>query len=208
MTRPERKRIRSVLLLLACIALVSVSSGRAGTNVSRNSSNSAAHLNWLPASGNAGTIANSSSGLIRNADGIVATISTTGLLANGAYTVWWVVFNDPQFCSPPQCDAGDFPQNGGNPNVQASVLWATGRVADEYGQADFGAHLAAGGISAAPGPVQFGPALLTPRAEILLVVRSHGPALTGADLNAQLTTFNGGCPPNTCEDVQAARHLR
>jgi hypothetical protein len=46
------------------------------------------------------------------------------------------------------------------------------------------------------------------RAEIHLVVRSHGPASADpAVLQQQLTTFNGGCPPNTCMNVQAAPHL-
>ncbi len=192
------------------LLLISFTAGEADSNSGPGSgtSNSFAALTWLAASGNTGAIANSSSGLIRNPDGIVLTISTTGLLPGGAYTVWWVLFNEPEFCSPPGCDLGDLPPNGGNPNADASVLWATGRVVDAHGQGHFSAHLAAGGLATAPGQILFGPALLDARgAAILAVVRSHGAALTGAELNAQLTTFNGGCPPNTCQDVQVTSHL-
>ncbi|MBI3245111.1 MAG: hypothetical protein HYZ50_01245 [Deltaproteobacteria bacterium] len=46
------------------------------------------------------------------------------------------------------------------------------------------------------------------KAEIHLVVRTHGLASTDpAVLQLQLTTFNGGCPPNTCVNVQVAPHL-
>lgn len=148
----------------------------------------------------------SSSVLIRNKNGVAYIISTTGLTPGGAYTNWWIIFNHPEFCSPPGCGAPkDFPQNGGDPNVQASVVWATGRVADANGQATFSASLAADGT--APGQKLFGPALLNPRAEIHLVVRSHGPALTGDDLEKQLTTVSGGCSVNTCANVQGTRHL-
>ncbi len=173
---------------------------------SSNSSNSFTSLIWIPATGKSGPIANSSSVLIRNRNGVWYYITTVGLLPGGAYTNWWVIFNHPEFCSPPGCGANDFPQNGGNPNVQASVLWATGRVVDANGQGTFSAHLTADGT--APGEVRFGPALLNPRAEIHLIVRSHGPAMTGDALNAQLTSVVGGCSAsNPCQDQQVAQHF-
>jgi hypothetical protein len=45
------------------------------------------------------------------------------------------------------------------------------------------------------------------KAEIHLVVRTHGPASGDpAVLQAQLNMFNGGCPPNTCGNVQVSVH--
>ena len=41
-------------------------------------------------------------------------------------------------------------------------------------------------------------------AQIHLAVRHHRPKLPG---NAQLSTFNGGCPPNACATVQVAQFL-
>ncbi len=200
--------IASVAFVAACL-LYSDLYAQAPGQSSRESSNSFTSLEWFPGiPGNSGTIANSSSVLIRNKNGVAYTTSTTGLLAGGAYTVWWVIFNNPEFCSPPGCAGKDFPQNGGDPRVQASVLWASGRVVDGHGQGNFSSHLAARGRSAAPGQILFGPALLDPSgAEIQLVVRSHGPALSGANLNAQLTTFGGGCSINKCQDEQFAQHF-
>jgi hypothetical protein len=51
--------------------------------------------------------------------------------------------------------------------------------------------------------------LLNPlRAEIHLVTRSHGSAFLNDPvmLNQQLNLFNGGCPPNTCVNLQASIH--
>ncbi len=199
--------IASVAFVGACLLYSDLYAQATGQS-SRESSNSFTSLEWFPDSGNSGTIANSSSVLIRNKNGVAYTTSTTGLLPGGAYTTWWVIFNNPEFCSPPSCAAKDFPQNMGDPRVQASVLWATGRVVDGHGQGNLSAHLAAGGRSAAPGQILFGPALLDAfGAEIHLVVRSHGPALTGDNLKAQLTTFLGGCSINKCEDQQFAQHF-
>lgn len=138
-------------------------------------------------------------------------IQGAGLTPGDVYTVWWAIFNHPEFCTAPGCAPKDFPQNGGDPGVQASLGWATGRVADEFGQASFAAHLVSG--EGFPGQVLFGPGLLNARgAEIHAVVRSHGPAaaLTSAQLEAALTTELGGCAPNngpnTCANKQVARH--
>jgi hypothetical protein len=52
----------------------------------------------------------------------------------------------------------------------------------------------------------FGPALLDPfKAEMHLVIRSHGQPLSGM-IEEQISSFNGGCPPNTCANVQASIH--
>ena len=65
------------------------------------------------------------------------------------------------------------------------------------------------GLNAVPGIV-YGPGLLdAEKAEVHLVVRSHGPAVDGA-FDAQLSTFGGGCDPidvAPCVDVQYAMHL-
>jgi hypothetical protein len=176
---------------------------------SRESSNSFSSLHMFPPTAT-NAIANSSSVLIRNRNGVWYYITTIGLVPNGPYTNWWVIFNHPEFCSAPECGAKDFPQNGGDPNVQASVLWATGRVADANGHATFSANLTADG--AVPGFVIFGPGLLNPRAEIHIIVRSHGAASTDPKvLEAQLTTPKGGCTtanPLPCPvDQQAVQHF-
>lgn len=138
--------------------------------------------------------------LARTSDAVTMTINTSELDGGAAYTVWWVVFNNPENCSTPnQCSADDFAV----PPVNSSVLWATGHVIGKNGVGNFAGHLKEG---AAPGEVLFGPGLTNGEgAEIHLVVRSHGQPIPG-QLDEQIHTFLGGCSVNACEDLQFAVH--
>ncbi len=214
MQNSSKRSLLIALIAFVCVGLLCVNlyAQAPDGRVSRASSNSFNRLTPFPTGS---VIANSSSVLIRNENGVAYTISTTGLMPGRPYTNWWVIFNNPEFCSVPGlCALSDLPNNGGDTRVDASVLWATGRVVDASGQGNFSAHLAADGV--APGQLLFGPGLLDAfRAEIHIVVRAHGPASTNAAvLQAQLTMFNGGCPnvppPGNlpCQDVQIApQHL-
>ncbi|MGH8203765.1 MAG: hypothetical protein ACREST_04095, partial [Steroidobacteraceae bacterium] len=127
---------------------------------------------------------------------IEATVSTTGLAANGAYSIWWVVFNNPQFCVA-GCGLDDLPVgatpiSNGDPRVRASLLWGGGFVANGTGAAEVRALLER---NKAPGEVRFGPGLKRPRgAELHIVLRSHGPAVAG-EVADQIGRFDGGCTP-------------
>src|SRR5262249_55489983 len=77
-----------------------------GTSASaRNSSNTVANVFWFHAPGHVqGTpVVASSSTMIRNAEAVSYTLDTNGLMPGDAATNWWIVFNNPQFCSPPGC---------------------------------------------------------------------------------------------------------
>jgi hypothetical protein len=138
-------------------------------------------------------------------------IQTTGL-AQEAYTVWWIVFNNPANCSDGACGEDDifiFDEDGNiiGPNVpgreaaEISVLWAAGNVVGVAGNAGFAGHLQEGKIK---GDINFGPGLTNvDGAEIHLVVRTHGPAIPGR-VKEQISTFLGGCDVNVCDDVQFA----
>ncbi|MGH8250201.1 MAG: hypothetical protein ACREVI_05815 [Steroidobacteraceae bacterium] len=140
--------------------------------------------------------------LTRYNTSVEATISTTGLAANGAYSWWWVVFNRPQFCVD-GCGLDDLPVGAtpisvGDPRVLASLLWGGGFVANGTGAAQVEATLETG---KPPGEVRFGPGLRRARgAEIHIVLRSHGPAAAG-EVAGQIASFNGGCTP---EEIAAA----
>lgn len=54
-----------------------------------------------------------------------------------AMTIWWVVFNAPENCSATPCPLSDLPE----PDVQASMFYATGTLADDEGRAMFVASL-------------------------------------------------------------------
>lgn len=138
--------------------------------------------------------------LVRTRDRVFATIHTSGLVPGFVYTGWFGIFNDPRHCATRPCTPADL----ANPAVQGSLVNFGGRVVGADGVANFAEDRAVGDATNA----FLGPGLLDPRrAEIHLAVRSHGAASMDATvLGQQLTTFNGGCPPNNCATVQAAVH--
>ena len=123
----------------------------------------------------------------------------TNSLEPGAYTNWWVFFNDPSACVAIPCGLGDLD----TPAVMASILFATGNVVGPPGTSAFAASASEGDTVGA----LFGPGLLNSRtAEVHLIVRSHGEVLP-MFMPAQINSVGGGCLVNVCDDVQAAIHL-
>jgi hypothetical protein len=143
--------------------------------------------------------------LVRTKEGVGMTLHSFGLVPGNVYTAWFGIFNNPKACATTPCTPADLM----NPHVRGVVLNATGRIAGEDGTADFGAFRAVGDPTGREESLGTAMALEKPlKAEIHLVVRSHGPVLDDPDLlQAQLSMFNGGCPPNNCINVQAAPHL-
>ena len=135
-------------------------------------------------------------------------VSATDLQPYGAYSFWWVVFNEPDECSAgtaiTRCGVGDLPMLGGDPAVEASLLWGTGFVADGIGSANISARLRR---NQPPGEVVVGPGLQeVAGADIHGVLRSHGPAVAGMTAE-QVSSFNGGCPDGVgCANVQFSAH--
>jgi hypothetical protein len=118
--------------------------------------------------------------LTRTDSGISFSLSTTGLQGGHAVTIWWMVFN---------------------PNGPLSVQYAAGHVIDEGGAAEFGGYLQEGDTD---GVINDGPGLLDATgANVVLVVRDHGPAKPGI-VEQQIHTF-GACNP-TCTDLQISMH--
>ncbi len=134
--------------------------------------------------------------LTRRSDRVHVKVNSSGLEEGGVYTLWFVVFNNPEFCNGP-CDANDF----GDQLVATSILWGTGSMVNSQGNAQFNAVLREGN---APGEVVSGPGLLDVEgAEIHIVLRTHGAPIPGL-VPEQLTTFAGGCDINFCADQQFA----
>ena len=147
------------------------------------------------------------SSLVRDAEGISMNIKTSDLPV-GAYSIWWVIFNNPSECTNGKCGSSDTAK-GDVPNpAEASVLWATGGIVGPDRKGHFSANLGVG-LEKVPGEVLRGPALTKPlEAEVHLVVRFHGsPAWGNPDvLTAQLTTFQGNCDNFPCFMPQSAFH--
>jgi hypothetical protein len=139
--------------------------------------------------------------LVRTRDNVFATVHTAGLPAGTVVTAWFAFFNNPQNCATRPCSGADF----ANPAVQGSRVYFGGQTIGVDGTATFGAFRRVGDTTG----IFDGPGLLNPLgAEIHLVMRSHGPAILNdpAILSQQLSTFNGGCPPNACANLQASVH--
>jgi hypothetical protein len=149
--------------------------------------------------------------LVRSSNGPMIEIKTTELGEDVAYTVWWIIFNNPEECDDDGCNASDF----GNPKVEASVVYATGRMTDAEweGKGTFRAFLPVGlnrlnRTAAGRERQRFGPSLQNPwKAEIHFIIRCHGPINdddTAADILEKISTVNGGCPGGIgCFDAQA-----
>ncbi len=138
--------------------------------------------------------------LDRNSRGVTALMHTHDLLPGHAYTMWWVVFNNPAACNggPTGCSAADVGAvvaSGGTENpAQAAVLRAAGGVAGPNGQLSLASRLKVGDLGGCQSSLPFAlvclPLTNPDGAAIMLVLHDHGPKLPG---NEQLATFEGGC---------------
>ena len=161
--------------------------------------------------------------LTRERDRLSLSVSALDLFPNSAYTVWWVVFNQPQNCLEPNaCNpTGDVFESPGVlsstqiPITENSASRATGFVTGDDGVANFTAELIGGMLPTgtfvqhgwsepvAPGPDD-NAGLLSGnglRAEVHALLRSHGPAVAGS-VAEQISTFNGLCDVQECTNVQ------
>ena len=206
----NQNKLYTLLMLMLFTLLLSacqISLGEPGPTSTENSTTSSANVHLF---GNSEMeVAGATSMLTRNTEGVALVLDTTDLTPGDAYTVWWVLFNNPAACATAPCKGSDL----SNPETVGMVGYATGGVVEASGQAHFEATLTMGDNSIALDNgdgfpfelVEPAPGLINPmRAEIHAVVRTHGTAL--GDPTEQLTTFGGGCNPE-CTNVQAALHL-
>lgn len=153
--------------------------------------------------------------LKRGSDWVQVNINTSGLPA-GAYTVWWVVFDNPEGCHG-GCGEDDL----FNEQAKTSVFFAAGGIVKGGGTGAFAARHRAGDALGEPGTQHIlgDGSLHTDRAEIHNVIKYHGPASDDpAVLEAQVTTLQGGCDSGAnavdlgepfgvqCFDPQAVAH--
>ncbi len=145
------------------------------------------------------------------------TLRTSDLEPGAAYTMWWVVFNDPDQCKYPapfpgaKCGEGDIflaPEVPNLEQIEAAKIWvgrAAGHVIGMNSVGAFAGHLSVGDTSEMI--LGFPGGLINPEgAEIHLVVRSHGEPIPG-EVADQIHTVGGGCDTNVCVDNQFTIHL-
>jgi hypothetical protein len=144
--------------------------------------------------------------LVRSDDEVCMSINTrnTRALPEGAYTVWWFVFNSPEHCTSPvpvggaRCGPDDALPNT---PVNFSAVWATGGIVGPQGVGYFSACLKENTLPPPPQSQDVDGAGLADAegAEIHLAVRYHCAAAYSmpALLGEQITRFGGGCTAAT-----------
>lgn len=157
--------------------------------------------------------------LVRTDTGVGFNLRTSGLTKGDAVSIWWVIFNNPEFCEHGEGDAAcgeldlfenpedaPFDENPPVPNedVDPAVMAGGGHVVGASGNAGFAGHLNEGQITNEHPAFTDGPGLTDPRgAEIHLVVRTHGPVIPGLN-HDMFNSFEVGCDVNDCADLQFA----
>ena len=139
--------------------------------------------------------------LTRTMESATARIYTTGLAKKAAYSIWWVVWNDPSECMG-ACGEDDLGVTGN------SVFYAGGFVTGTDGTVNVSVRVDAGDLADGidvliPGGLEVGHGFL---AEMHLIIRSHGKIIEGM-ADVQVGSFFGACDINTCTDDQAVAFL-
>lgn len=132
--------------------------------------------------------------LARTETGLQAKFVAKELTPGDAVTLWVITFNNPEACSTTPCSV---PADVFNEAAGADFYWAAGKVVGANGRVVLSGRLNVG-QTAYSGKVEVGIGDAVPLdnpygAEVVLATHSHGPAATGAELYAQLTSFTGGC---------------
>lgn len=136
----------------------------------------------------------SSSELERSRHGLDIELETTGL-PPGAYTSWWIIFDNPAGCvgaGPGICGPADFFSDV----AENTVYYAAGFVVGPDGEAEIEASTRIGDDLGVPGEQWlFGDGLTNPMgADVFFDLVYHGPASSDpAVLELQTTTIGGGC---------------
>ncbi len=198
-------------LLLAALAAGLVAAPAQTSRAHRSTSPVVALPAFAPVEG-------ASSTLVRTGSGLSARFHTVGLPAGEAFTVWFIVFNDPDGCTAPitgvsRCGPPDL----FNPAAMAGAFTMGGHVVGSGGPATIAGSLHVGDMRKA---LTFGPdappavpnALTNPMgAEVILVLLRHGPWTPGSP--EQIQTFwacnlppGPGSTPFGCQETQASVH--
>jgi hypothetical protein len=113
--------------------------------------------------------------LNRSANSIQLRFTATALDATAVYSAWFIIFNAPENCAggPGNCAGSDL----GNPKVKGGVRNAGGFVSGSDGSGYFTGTLGSGPAPA--GMAGFGNLINGNKAEIHIVLQSHGAPVAG-----------------------------
>jgi hypothetical protein len=181
--QPIRSSSTATAALLALSMILALSS-----SVAARADRQAVPIGWHPQSGMAGAVGSGAAAtLVRRDKGVSFTLKTANLRPGNAYTLWFVVVNNPSACTTTPCSGPDIILN---PATNSQVTYGAGHIAGGNGQATFAGAFGAGGL---PDGWLAGRGLEQPlTAQIHLVLNDHGSALA-AYLPDMIQTYRGGC---------------
>ena len=176
---------------------------------------------WHAQTGLSGPVgANAQASLVRRAGGVSFNVTTTDLRPGHAYTVWFVVINNPAACAASPCSGPDILLN---PATNSQITYGAGHVVGASGNGGFAGSFRAGSLD--DGWLAGGGLYDPTAAQIQLVINDHGTVLKGY-LPEQIQTYRAGCTdaslpgifpasaradgtpgPNACQLYQAAVFL-
>jgi hypothetical protein len=156
-----------------------------------------------------------SSTLTRTSNSVQMTLGMSGAPAGHVVTVWWVIFNHPEFCqfgepanaatgfAGTRCGPGDLgivPGLIADPRVDPLVTYAAGHVTGANGSANWASHLSAGEPD---GQILIGSELTNPLgADVHLIVHDHDALANLGNIGDEIHSFGAG--PGT--DLAFAAH--
>ena len=142
---------------------------------------------WHPQTGLSGSVApDAQATLVRRPDGVSFGIRTEQLRPHHAYTVWFVVINNPSACAATPCSGPDILLN---PATDSQVTYGAGHISGGSGRAGFAGSFQAGAID---GWLPDGGLWDPMTAEIQLVLNDHGAKLP-AYMPEMTHTYRAGC---------------
>lgn len=148
-------------------------------------------------------VANTVARLDRQKDGHEAEEDTTGLPPGHVAILSYVVYNAPENCTAPTPFSWCSFPDAYDPNTQPSLQVIGGAIVNEYGEAEF-ENFVGLGVEGAAGELLYGPGITNvDGSEVHYLTTDKGEPIEGA-LEAQLTTFFGGCDVRDCIDRQFA----
>ena len=175
---------RSIALIAALTLLLGLSAAGA---VAARAEHQTAPLIWHPQTGLSASVApGAQATLVRRPDGASFSIRTQQLRPHHAYTVWFVVVNNPSACAATPCSGPDIVLN---PITDSQVTYGAGHISGGSGRAGFAGSFQAGPIDGwLPGGGLWDPMT----AEIQLVLNDHG-AMLPAYMPEMTHTYRAGC---------------
>ena len=133
--------------------------------------------------------------LLREEDGVKLRVEMDGLDNNSAYTLWWIIFNNPGACTdgtaPALCGLGDV----GGP-ADTAVRNAAAFISSPSGTGNTTGEMDVGPV--ASGHAGFGQLNDSVGAEIHIIIQTHGRPLAGSV--ADQMTIPGAACAKKCED--------